>query len=178
MRKQLKKMSAWVMVLIIAFQIIPMKVYAAPSPSEEVVCTFTNEDLLYAAEKAYENGDLTDEQMNTVWRTLSTRLGVKGENKIVVVSYNSTSYLYDYYLNNVTWSLVVSLGSGAAGVLLSMIPGITAGAAAIIGAAVGGVGGTMLSAENGVIIRIRMVDISLGIGDPQYVYEFVSIREQ
>lgn len=41
-----------------------------------------------------------------------------------------------------------------------------------------GAGSTVLSAENGVIIRVKMVDISYGFDTPQYVYQFVSIREQ
>lgn len=126
------------MALVIALQFIPITSYAAPLPNEDVVCTFTNEDVLYAAQRAYENGDLTDEQMNTIWRLLSTCLGVKGENKVVIVSSDATSGLYDYYLNNVVWSIVVSFGTGAASALLALIPEMSAGAAAIIGSVVGG----------------------------------------
>lgn len=178
MKKQLKKVSAWIMALVIALQFMPMTTYAAPLSDEEVVYTFTNEDVLYAAQRAYENGDLTEEQMTTVWRLLSTRLGIQGENKVVVVGYTATTYTYDYYLNNVTWSIVLALGGSAAAALLGLIPGIPSLVVDIIIAAGGAATGTILSAERGVIITVRMVDISLGIGAPQYVYEYVGIREQ
>lgn len=109
-------------------------------------------------------------------------IDVKGENKIVPVNEN----LYDYYINNVLWSGITILGAAAAGgvigAVISTVPGISATAArtaaSVVGSLAGGVGGALLSAERGVIIRVRQIDISGGIGALRYNYEFVSIGEQ
>ena len=174
MKKMLKKLGALMMTFALSFQILSIPVYAAPMEDETEVFTFTTEDVINAAEAAYANGDLSEEDLNTVLSIAYARLAIKGENKIVQVN----SDTYDYYLNSLVWSLVTSLGTGAVSALLAYIPGLSAAAAAFIGSVVGGVSGSILSAENGVIIRVQMIDISGGIGAPRYAYNFISIREQ
>jgi len=84
----------------------------------------------------------------------------------------------DYYLNNIVWAAVVAVGGTAVGAIIGAIPGISPALAAVLGSVAGGVGSALTGAENGVIIRIKSIDISAGIGVPQYMYRFVSIREQ
>lgn len=142
--------------------------------NEGNVVFFTNEDFLNAARSAYSAGLITEDDWNFVLTELSARVGVKGENKIVTVDDETI----DVYLNNVLWSTVVALGTGASAAIIAAIPGLNAIAAAVIAAAVGGASESLLSAENGVIIRLRWVDISGGIGLPEYTYAVESISEQ
>lgn len=174
MKKALTKICALIMTIALSFQILSVSVYAAPVSNETVVVTFTTEDVVDAAKAAYANGDLSKEDLNTVLSIAYSRLGIKGENKIVQVS----SDTFDYYLNSLVWSIVTTLGTGAVGALLAYIPGLSAGVAGFIGTLVGGVSGSILSAENGVIIRVQMIDTSVGSATPNYVYRLISIREQ
>lgn len=178
MKKTVKKIGAILMTLIMAVQVFPITAYAAPLSGEEVICTFTNEDVLHAAQVAYEKGYISEAEMSTVRSIFSARFGVNGENKVVLVSSGSYWYIYDYYLNSFVWAMVVALGGVAVAPLLTLIPGLSEGAATVIANLVGTAGATILGTDKGVIIRIRMVDTSLGIGAPQYTNEFVSIREQ
>lgn len=141
---------------------------------EENVVFFTNEDFLRAAKSAYSAGLITEDDWNFVLTELSARIGVKGENKIVTVDDETI----DVYLNNVLWSTVVALGTGAVAAIIAAIPGLNAIVASVIASVVGGVSGTLLSAENGVIIRLRKIDISGGVGLPEYTYAVESISEQ
>lgn len=174
--KKTKKMCALVMILAVSFQLFSLPVYASPlsADSNMVICTFSNADFLNATEIAYSNGAISKQDYDTVLHTLHARIGIKGENKIVHVSGN----LYDYYINNILWNTITTLGIGAVSAIIGAIPGVSAAVASIIAGVVGSVGGTLLSAERGVIIRVRHIDISGGIGAPRYNYEFISIREQ
>lgn len=174
--KKFKKMCALITALAVSFQVLSLSVYASPSSADNSVITYTfsNDDFLNAAETAYNNGEISKQDYNTVLHALHARVGVKGENKIVHVSGN----LYDYYINNVLWNVITTLGTGAVGAIIGAIPGVSSAVAGIIIGVVGGVGGALLSAERGVIIRVRQIDISGGIGAPRYNYEFISIREQ
>lgn len=157
---------------------LTMPAFAAENNSVEnegnVILSFTNEDFVNAARTAYSNESITEEEWNFVLSKFSARLGVKGENKIVAIDDDEI----DVYLNNVVWAAVTSLGTGAVAAIIAAIPGLNAIAAGVIGSLVGGISGAILSAENGVIIRLRMVDVSGGFGPPEYTYAFVSIREQ
>ena len=174
MKRTLKKFFALIMTFALSFQIFSVSAYAAPSSDEVVAFSFTNEDFLNAAKQAYSNGDLSEEDFDTILSMFSARLGVKGENKVVQIS----SDTYDYYLNNIVWAAVVAVGGTAVGAIIGAIPGISPALAAVLGSVAGGVGSALTGAENGVIIRIKSIDISAGIGVPQYMYRFVSIREQ
>ncbi|WP_449458534.1 hypothetical protein [Streptococcus suis] len=117
------------------------------------VYTFSNSDVLQAAENLYNQGLFTEEQYRIVFFAYAQRLGVKGVNKVV----NLGNGLTDVYINNVTWSAMVGLGGGAAGLLLGAIPGLNAGVAAMIGAVGGAAGSAYLGAERGVIVRMKQV---------------------
>lgn len=172
MKGVLKRIGALVLIMVLSIQLMPMSAFAASG--DDVTLVFTNEDFLNAAKTAYENGDITEQDYKNVLSAIVARIGIKGENKIVAVGTN----LCDYYINSLLWTTIVTLGTGAVGAIIGAIPGLPAAAAAIIASVAGGVGAGLLSAENGVIIRIRMNDISGGVGAPRYNYEFVSIREQ
>lgn len=166
--KHPKKICALITAFAVSFQIFSLPVHASSAAADcnEVICAFSDSSFLIAAEAADRNGIID----------------VKGENKIVPVNEN----LYDYYINNVLWSGITILGAAAAGgtigAVISAVPGISATAArtaaSVVGSLAGGVGGTLLSARRGVIIRVRLIDISCGVGTPRYNYEFISIQEQ
>lgn len=166
--KHPKKICALITAFAVSFQTFSLPVHASSAVADcnEVICAFSDSSFLIAAEAADRNGIID----------------VKGENKIVPVNEN----LYDYYINNVLWSGITILGAAAAcgtiGAVISTVPGISATATrtatSVIGGITGGISGSLLSAERGVIIRIRYIDISCGIGAPRYNYEFVSIGEQ
>lgn len=117
------------------------------------VYTFSNSDVLQAAENLYNQGLFTEEQYRIVFFAYAQRLGVKGVNKVV----NLGNGLTDVYINNVTWNAMVGLGGGAAGLLLGAIPGLNAGVAAMIGTVGGSVGSAYLGADRGVIVRMKQV---------------------
>ncbi|MGT2926722.1 hypothetical protein [Streptococcus cuniculipharyngis] len=145
------------------------------TPTNSTVVTFSSSDLLQAAQKLYDDGIFTKEQYQTVFTTLTQRLGRKGVNKTVYLGNN----LYDNYIDSVTWSLAVSLGAGAFGTLLGAIPGINAALAGFIASVASGVGSSYLSADRGVIIRTRQVYVpSNGVGGARIENRIVSIREQ
>ena len=136
---------------------------------------FTNQDFLNAAGQAYEKGYISEEEYNYVFSRLSARVGIHGVNKCVTVGPN----LYDYYFNSLVWSIMVGLGTGAAGYIIGLIPGLNAGVAAAIGTAVGAASDSLLNDNTGVIIRVRAIDTLVGTGPtPNYIYQFVSIRNQ
>lgn len=172
-----KKIICCILSMALIFS-ISIPAFAAENNSaaneEDVILTFTNEDFVNAARTAYSNGSITEEEWYFVLSQFSARLGVKGENKIVAIDEDDI----DVYLNNVVWAAVTTLGTGAVAAIIAAIPGLNAIAAGVIGSLVGGISGAILSAENGVIIRLRMVDVSGGFGPPEYTYAFVSIREQ
>lgn len=174
MKKMLKKLCASIIIFTLSLQMLSLPVLAAPMEDKTVVSTFSTEDVIVAAKTAYANGDLSEEDMETILNIASARLGIKGENKIVQVSSDTC----DYYLNSLVWSIVTTLGTGAISTLLAYIPGLSPAVAGFIGSVVGGVSGSILSSETGVIIRVQMIDISGGIGAPRYDYNFISIREQ
>lgn len=128
-----------------------MKLDVADGMAGEV--TFSNADVLKAAEDLYSKGLFTKEQYNIVFVAFTQRFGIKGENKVVHLG----DGLMDVYINNVTWSAMIGLGGGAAGLLLGAIPGLSAGWAAMIGAVGGAVGSEYLGAERGVIVRMKQV---------------------
>lgn len=143
--------------------------------ANSTIATFSSSDLLQAAQKLYDEGVFTREQYQTVFTTLTQRLGRKGVNKTVYLGNN----LYANYIDSVTWSLAVSLGAGAFGALLGAIPGINAGLAGFIASVATGVGTNYLSAERGVIIRTRQVYVpSNGVDGARIENRIVSIREQ
>ena len=103
-----------------------MKLDATDEMAGEV--TFSNADVLKAAEDLYNQGLFTKEQYNIVFSAFTQRFGVKGENKVVHLG----DGLMDVYINNVTWSAMIGLGGGA-------------------------VGSAYLGAERGVILRMKQV---------------------
>ena len=128
-----------------------MKLAATDEMAGEV--TFSNADVLKAAEDLYNQGLFTKEQYNIVFSAVTQRFGVKGENKVVHLG----DGLMDVYVNNVTWSILIGLGGAGAGALLGAIPGLSAGWAAMIGTVAGAGGSAYLGAERGVILRMKQV---------------------
>ena len=104
-----------------------MKLAATDEMAGEV--TFSNADVLKAAEDLYNQGLFTKEQYNIVFSAFTERFGVKGENKVVHLG----DGLMDVYVNNVTWSILIGLGGAGAG------------------------GSAYLGAERGVILRMKQV---------------------
>lgn len=172
-----KKIICFILSMVLIFS-ISIPAFAAENNSaeneENVILSFTNEDFVNAARTAYSNGSITEEEWNYVLSKFSARVGPKGENKIVAID----EYTIDVYLNNLLWAAVVGVGSAAVGAILGAIPGLNAAAASAIATVIGSVGNAFWGAENGVIIRLQMVDISGGFGLPEYTFAFVGIREQ
>lgn len=136
---------------------------------------FSNRDVLKAAEKLYNSGLFSKEQYQTVYAAYTQRFGIKGENKVVHLG----NGLMDVYINNVTWSALISLGGTAAGLLLSAIPGINATAATLIAGIGGAVGNAYFGSERGVIARMKLVTepATYYSGQKTY-YRVISWREQ
>lgn len=135
---------------------------------------FTSDDFLEATRKVYREGKITKEQYMRVESIAFERLGRKGQNKSVQVGH----LLYDYYIDNVTWSMIVSLGGGAVGLVVGAIPGINASVAGLIGSVAGSGFSTYYGADRGVIIRIQYVKIHGEMTGTYFNSKFVSIREQ
>lgn len=136
---------------------------------------FSNQDVLKAAEKLYNSGLFSKEQYQTVYAAYTQRLGIKGENKVVHLG----DGLMDVYINNVTWSVLISIGGTAAGLLLNAIPGLNAKAAILLAGTGAGFGNAFFGAENGVIARMKLVTepATYYSGQKTY-YKVISWREQ
>ena len=146
-----------------------------PVQVQQQVTTFSNQDVLIAAESLYNKGTFTKEQYQIVYSAYSQRLGVKGVNKVV----NLGNGMMDVYINNVTWSAMIGLGGGAAGLLLGAIPGLNAGVAAMIGTVGGAIGSTYFGADRGVIMRMKQVYIPpTSISGAKVINQVISYREQ
>ncbi len=171
--------------VLIAFALLmlsPMQLYAKEtyeiSSKEKVLFEFTDDEFMQAATEQYYEGNLSREDYQYVCNAFNghkknpglLRLGAKGVNKVVTVGNN----LYDYYLNNVVWGAISGLGTAAVGIIVGAIPGINATAAGVIGAIAGGAVGQIMSADNGVIIRMRRIPQ----WDGSSAWQFVSIRPQ
>lgn len=147
--------------------------YMADELASEV--TFSNADVLKAAENLYIQGLFTKEQYNIVSSAFTQRLGIKGQNKVV----NLGNGMTDVYINNVTWNAMIGLGGAGAGLLLGAIPGLSAGWAAVIGGVAGAAGSSYLDAERGVIVRMQQVYVPpTQYSGPKNYPRVIGIREQ
>ncbi|MGT2965477.1 hypothetical protein [Streptococcus acidominimus] len=155
-----KSISACLLVLSLFGTFVPAMaiganvVYANSEVGAELQSiTFTSDDFLEAARKVYREGKITKEQYMRVESIAFERLGRKGQNKTVQVGH----LLYDYYIDNVTWTMMVSLGGGEVGLVIGAIPGINASVAGLISSVVGAGFSTYYGADKGVIIRIQYI---------------------
>lgn len=136
---------------------------------------FSNRDVIKAAEDLYNQGLLSKEQYQKIFFAFAQRLGVKGVNKVIQLGNGMT----DVYINNVTWAAMVAAGGGALGLLLGAIPHISAGIAGMIGAIGSGIGSTYLSADRGVIVRMKQVyEPPTQISGAKMYPKVIDIREQ
>lgn len=136
--------------------------------------TFTSDDFFAATEKVYREGKITKEQYRKIASIAFERLGRKGQNKVVRVGH----LLYDHYFDNVTWSMMVTAGGGAIGIIVGAIPGINASVAGVISAVISSGFTSYYGADKGVIIRMQLYQIHDEIIGPYYTSKYVSIREQ
>lgn len=118
MRKQLKKMNAWFMALVIAFQIIPMTVYAAEGQilTEEVINYLSKEDYVKAYRIAEDedvfNKGYTQEELDEYFTNLYLHIY---ENKMLQRSALPSGYSD---LNSAEKKLVLAYPSQAATVYM------------------------------------------------------------
>ncbi len=131
--------------------------------SKKFEITFTNQDFLKATESAYKKGLITKEDYNKIISqlNLNSRLGIKGETKIVALGNNN----YDIYLNNVISALLVGASIGTITYILSEIPIIVALLkafkieAAILAGAISSAVATISNVDNGIIIHSKFIYI-------------------
>ncbi|MGT2799709.1 hypothetical protein [Streptococcus marmotae] len=171
-------------IVLLSSNIVPIVVLAEeantnvgymPTESVENVVYFSNSDVHKAAENLYNQDVFTKEQYQKICSIFAQRLGVKGVNKVV----NLGNGMTDVYINNITWSAMVAAGGGAMGLLLGAIPHISASVAGMIGAIGGGVGGAYLSADRGVIVRLKQVyEPPTQISGAKLYPKVIGIREQ
>lgn len=109
--------------------------------------SFTNYDVLVVAKQLYAEGTITKEDFTTIHAQLTQRWGVKEVNKAVYLGNNT----YDYYLNNVMWSLILYSGTAAMYPIMTAL-GVPAGLADFLSGAGGNVMSTLANADKGVII--------------------------
>lgn len=137
--------------------------------------TFTNHDLYESAKKLYENNEISKEDFQAIQALAFERWGFKGENKIV----KNPDGSIDLYINNVVSGVVVGGSVAAIAAAIVAIPPVAAFLATygvgsgVAAAAIGGGVSAFTSADNGLIITMRVIGTATS---PNLV--ITNVREQ